>query len=178
MRWFIVFLLIANILLFFWVQQESLRPSPQSEMPPPEIGRLRLLNESPESEVNALPEARSPADDATAMLTAEPVHAEADPAPAKDTVSVGLENQIDPSVQAESSGITQPTEPTVSSGAPELVEAVVPVERIAEIPGIPPEATLSDEAQSAWQPAAPEVVIAMPSPIQWWILATTAEPPR
>ena len=166
MRWFIVFLLIANILLFFWVQQESLRPSPQSEMPPPEIGRLRLLNESPESEVNAVPEPISPADDETAMHTAEPVNPEAAPTategPQQSNVRVAKDNQIDPSGQAESSRIMQPTD---SSGAPESAEAVVPVERIAELPGVPPEATQNDVAKSAGSPAEPEVVIAPPLPL-------------
>lgn len=45
MRWFIVFLVVANVILFFWVQQES-RPLPADvRLPPPDVGRLRLLTE-------------------------------------------------------------------------------------------------------------------------------------
>ncbi len=45
MRWFIVFLIVANVILFFWVQQQS-RPLPgEAALPPPDVGRLRLLSE-------------------------------------------------------------------------------------------------------------------------------------
>ena len=45
MRWFIVFLIVANVTLFFWVKQES-RPLPaDTRLPPPDVGRLRLLTE-------------------------------------------------------------------------------------------------------------------------------------
>jgi hypothetical protein len=44
-RWFIVFLIVANVILFFWVQQQS-RPLPgEASLPPPDVGRLRLLTE-------------------------------------------------------------------------------------------------------------------------------------
>lgn len=46
MRWFVVFLLIANIGLYFWVQHQS-RPLPAApELPPPDIGRLQLAAEN------------------------------------------------------------------------------------------------------------------------------------
>ena len=45
MRWFIAFLIVANVILFFWVQQQS-RPLPGlASLPSPDIGRLRLLSE-------------------------------------------------------------------------------------------------------------------------------------
>ena len=45
MRWFIAFLIVANVILYFWVQQQS-RPLPGlSTLPSPDIGRLRLLSE-------------------------------------------------------------------------------------------------------------------------------------
>lgn len=45
MRWFVALLLVANVILFFWVQQQS-RPTPGSvSLPPPEVGRLRLMSE-------------------------------------------------------------------------------------------------------------------------------------
>ena len=59
MRWFIVLLLVSNVILFFWVEQESLRSSRHSSIPPPDVGRLRLLQEgvdNSEAEVPAPPE--------------------------------------------------------------------------------------------------------------------------
>lgn len=47
MRWFIVFLLVANVVLFFWVQQQLRPPPGMGELPPPEVGRLRLMSEVP-----------------------------------------------------------------------------------------------------------------------------------
>ena len=45
MRWFIALLVVANVVLFFWVQQQS-RPLPGSmALPPPDVGRLRLMSE-------------------------------------------------------------------------------------------------------------------------------------
>ncbi|MGB5639304.1 MAG: hypothetical protein WBM63_09305, partial [Sedimenticolaceae bacterium] len=45
MRWFIALLVVANVVLFFWVQQQS-RPLPGSmALPPPDVGRLRLMTE-------------------------------------------------------------------------------------------------------------------------------------
>ena len=45
MRWFIVFLIVANVILFFWVQHESRPSSAEMRLPPPDVGRLRLLTE-------------------------------------------------------------------------------------------------------------------------------------
>ena len=70
MRWFIVFLLIANILLFFWVQQDALRPASHGEIPPPEIGELRLLNEPPAPERPVATEPALAAEDGGAVANA------------------------------------------------------------------------------------------------------------
>lgn len=54
MRWFIAFLLVANVVLFFWVQHQS-RPVPGSaSLPPPDIGRLRLMSEVEEAAEEAV----------------------------------------------------------------------------------------------------------------------------
>lgn len=45
MRWFVVFLVVANLVLYFWVKQQSLPPPGVSALAPPDIGRLRLLSE-------------------------------------------------------------------------------------------------------------------------------------
>lgn len=43
MRWFVLFLLLANVALFFWLQQQSRMPP--SASPSPDIGTLRLRTE-------------------------------------------------------------------------------------------------------------------------------------
>lgn len=48
MRWFVVLLLVSNVILFFWVEQESLKSTREASIPPPEIGRLRLLKDGQE----------------------------------------------------------------------------------------------------------------------------------
>lgn len=59
MRWFVVFLLIANILLFIWVQQHSRSGAFNDTEALPEVGRLRLMSESgaPEASTPSKPEA-------------------------------------------------------------------------------------------------------------------------
>ena len=44
MRWFIVFLLIANVAFFFWVQQESGKLEKAAALAPPDIGQLHLVD--------------------------------------------------------------------------------------------------------------------------------------
>ena len=52
MRWFIALLIVANVILFFWVQQQS-KPLPGSaSLPPPDVGRLRLLSELEEERLD------------------------------------------------------------------------------------------------------------------------------
>jgi hypothetical protein len=45
MRWFLVFLLLANLVLYLWMAYGE-SPRPAHEPPPPDIGRLRLLHEA------------------------------------------------------------------------------------------------------------------------------------
>lgn len=45
MRWFVVFLLLANLVLYLWVAYGE-SPRPVHDLPPPDIGRLRLLHEA------------------------------------------------------------------------------------------------------------------------------------
>lgn len=45
MRWFVVFLLLANMVLYIWMAYGE-SPRPAHEPPPPDIGRLRLLHEA------------------------------------------------------------------------------------------------------------------------------------
>jgi hypothetical protein len=48
-RWFIVLLLVANLVLFFWLQHDSLPDAPVAELPPPGVGQLVLAPEMPDA---------------------------------------------------------------------------------------------------------------------------------
>jgi hypothetical protein len=53
-RWLIFFLLVANVALFFWLQQQS-RPAPGSSvLPPPDVGNLRLRHELHRAQASAI----------------------------------------------------------------------------------------------------------------------------
>jgi hypothetical protein len=53
-RWLIFFLLVANVALFFWLQQQS-RPAPGSSvLPPPDVGNLRLRHELHRPQASAI----------------------------------------------------------------------------------------------------------------------------
>ena len=92
MRWFIVFLIVANVILFFWVKQQSQPVPGTSALPPPDIGRLRLLSESEEGGEEVLAyeddEASSTIDPAARELPpVEPASSTTEPA----EVAVGLD---------------------------------------------------------------------------------------
>jgi len=72
MRWFIAFLVVANVILFFWMQQQS-RPVPGSQaLPPPDIGRLRLMSEVEREAAKAVDDGRSRDDARESVGTSEP----------------------------------------------------------------------------------------------------------
>ena len=118
MRWFIVFLIVANVILFFWVQQES-RPRPADvRLPPPDVGRLRLLSEMPSSPAGEEAQAadrsagESPdpgaAADATASSEAEPALA-----PVKVDTSTEAAPEADGAAEVVSSGAELVADPAV-----------------------------------------------------------------
>ena len=78
MRWFVVFLVVANLVLYFWVKQQSLLSPGASTLAPPDIGRLRLLSELQEQ--GGQPESEIPADSPASTVpdggTSEEVPAE------------------------------------------------------------------------------------------------------
>jgi len=102
-RWFIVFLIVANVILFFWVQQQS-RPLPGlATLPSPDIGRLRLLSEVDGETVH---------DDAGS----EPSTAESEPStvgaePVKSTEPSGVEPEQETSVEPLVAATTATPEP-------------------------------------------------------------------
>jgi hypothetical protein len=45
-RWFVVLLVVANLILFVWLEQEAKRDRPAvTALPPPDVGRLELVDE-------------------------------------------------------------------------------------------------------------------------------------
>ena len=124
MRWFIVFLLVANVILFFWVQQES-RPRPADvRLPPPDVGRLRLLTEMQSSP--ARQEAQS---------AERPAGESPDPdLAAEATVSSEVEPALVP-VQIDTSGEAAPeavrSSEVGSSGDARVADPAVPDRRAA-----------------------------------------------
>ena len=141
MRWFIVFLIVANVILFFWVQQES-RPRPADvRLPPPDVGRLRLLTEMRSSaaaegvESAGRPGASSnpgPAAGAVASPDAEPVLA---PAQADSRAQTPTQS-VPPAQVADSidTGVADPETAVVADQvAPVAKEAAVTLRGVSDI---------------------------------------------
>jgi len=95
-RWFVVLLLLANIVLFFWVQQQS-KPAPGStSLPPPEVGRLRLITEIAEPQLTDTPPASAAKDaEDQVQVAAGPRKApmSTSPAPTPDTASAAADEE-------------------------------------------------------------------------------------
>lgn len=173
MRWFVVFLIVANVILFFWVQQQS-RPLPgESALPPPDVGRLRLLSElekEPEAvderaaepifvEENAMEAAVVP----VPPVEAEPLVVEEAPqAPAvsgADLESAELslpltEQESADQPNAGSPAVTEVIESPGTEGEIVVPEAVAHAEEPLEQP---PEVTGEQSVQVAEEPAIPPV---------------------
>ncbi len=113
MRWFIVLLLVANVILFFWVEQESLNSSKYSSIPPPDVGRLRLLKEGVETEAPAPPQIAEVQRDApkAEAQTLQRVDIVAEPVPTDTPQATPDPAVVDASSAAE-----------VSAAAPEQVD--------------------------------------------------------
>ncbi len=54
MRWFVLLLLMANLILFVWTQQQSRQTAALREVALPEIGHLRLMSEVGEDDSEAV----------------------------------------------------------------------------------------------------------------------------
>ena len=110
MRGLVVFLLIANLVLYLWVRHENMASAVRAALPPPEIGTLKLRNE---------------AEDAASADAVLPPAAVDDPG-----IDVAVaERATDLTVSSEPEApapenLTHQTTPV--SGAPERDEAVLP----------------------------------------------------
>jgi hypothetical protein len=106
MRWFVVFLLLANLVLYLWVAYGE-SPRPAHDLPPPDIGRLRLLHEA---EPAGQAELAIPGDPVTEMSPGQPRlletgpgeggrdtgYAAAEPAEAGDEMSLPIARSAPP----------------------------------------------------------------------------------
>jgi hypothetical protein len=76
MRWFVIFLVVANLLLYLWLRYESLPPT-AGEIPPPEVGQLRLMHEPAVEGADSAPpppeEVPAARDTAGPVITDQPV---------------------------------------------------------------------------------------------------------
>ena len=171
MRWFVVFLIVANVILFFWAEQQS-RPLPgESALPPPDVGRLRLLSElekEPEAvdesvaepvfvEENAMEVAAVP----VPPVEAEPLVVEEAPqAPAVSGADLESAELSLPLIETESAGqsnggspaVTEVIESPSAEGKVFVPEAVAHAEEPLEQP---PEVTGEQSVQVAEEPAIP-----------------------
>ena len=152
MRWFIVFLLIANILLFFWVQQEALRPSSHSDIPPPEFGELRLLNEPPAPEVAPVPGPATAAVGEGASASDTQVEAAIPDTPAEVAVA---DTRVEPAVP-DTPAETAPADTRVEPSVPEIPAevAVADTQVDAAMLEVPVETAAADTQVEA---AAPDI---------------------
>lgn len=144
MRWFIVFLIVANVILYFWVQQQS-RPLPGvTTLPSPDIGRLRLKSEVEEeellsdSETPEPPLAEAESDAIAASPVAEATVAEEPGVEMSQSAEVAdTESTAGPDVvmEVEEAPDDQPIPiaPQTPESAEELItEAVEPPDSLAE----------------------------------------------
>jgi len=143
-RWFIAFLIVANVILFFWAKQQS-RPAPDSStLPPPDIGRLRLL-----TELEKAPET------ASAVVQGTPVDVEPAGMQATEPLSPEVATPISgPEAMPETDGNG---EEAVSSPVP------LPVQE-SELPAIPPEPPAEPVVANA-APALPQPEVTLPEDI-------------
>lgn len=170
MRWFIVLLLLANVVMFFWVQQQS-RPVPGSvALAPPDIGRLQLKREQ------ALAAASKAPDPLPQALIEPAIPVQSEPAPSQAPVETpvvspgqrpsgpepGLVSAESP-VAAVTQGIPEATEPEVPAAAFELQATTLRPTQAAEPESVEPP---SDAAVELVESAGPDDASSAGSPGQ------------
>jgi hypothetical protein len=157
-RWFIALLLLANVVLFFWVQQQS-KPAPGStSLPPPEVGHLRLMNEpggAPPPDDLAGPAASASGPDASPAAVSE---AASVPSSAAGPLTA---EAIVPATRAEAPQISAPqpaparSRPGGAISTPEALPDLAPSSSPAAN-GQPETAVLPDDSADVAEPAGPE----------------------
>ena len=127
MRWFIVLLLIANLALFFWLQNDSVRDESVAAPPPPDIGRLELLDlDSPEGrskETASVTVAGPPSAGAPGEASTPAQPPDTDPVPPAESPAPSVTVQTDTG-ESETSMVTAATPSSASGSAPRAPEGL------------------------------------------------------
>lgn len=171
MRWFIVFLIVANVILYFWMQQESRPVSNGAALSPPEIGRLRLLSELDVGTATAVAPATSSVPPIGAPIdltgeqpssTAPPLVAPSDPGP----TSLGdrRESAVQDAVHVEDAVPERIDQSNQGMTAPVVAESIV--ENAALSAAVPNSSEDSLATSTGQEPeAVPEIRTEVPEPV-------------
>ncbi|WP_078118241.1 hypothetical protein [Thiosocius teredinicola] len=159
MRWFVVFLLIANIILFIWVQQHSQSDSASKTQALPEVGRLRLMSESAEQE-----QAKSSKRDESPLIGTQDYSGSAAESDDDDAGQRATLAQAEARAEENEPTVPQPDGRAVPPGddlqvAP-LADAGPPPEQVAKAPQTEPQVLpepVAEETADVDQADAPEV---------------------
>ena len=186
MRWFIVLLLLANLGLFFWLQHDSLPDVPVAALPPPDVGRLQLLNDNPAPAAPVSPNARFPeiqpfvaggqdiapeaAPEPVVPAVSAPELATPESAPQQQESSTRIAAEIVAEEKREEAVVDRPEEPSTLTSKPAEPDVSVDTARsesavtaVAVAPAmnaesVSPEQSRSDEPlNTAKVPSAPPV---------------------
>lgn len=162
MRWFIVLLLVANLALFFWLQHDALRDEPVVALPPPDIGRLQLLDLNRPDE--------KPASDIPTVVDSSPRSAfDADPPgrlPGVDSARPVVASVTEPEDPAGEGPLSRgPPDRDMSDGLPEI-DSNRTIDAPATDAPVPPDSELSElsiVASASPTPAdGPETAVPVP----------------
>lgn len=118
MRWILGFLVVVNLLVFTWTSLQSPGPQARSELPLPDIGNLRMINEqtSPGVVVQAIV-APSP------LGAPEPIDADMSPVTSVEDASPAV--AVEPAIDAVAVAETEPEPEHVST--PEFAQPADPL---------------------------------------------------
>lgn len=171
MRWFVVFLVVANLILFFWLERQSSHERPTvASLPAPDIGRLQLVEEA-DSEPPDAPAPVASSEEPVPAATPDPVPVDAprvsetggEPVSPEPGPGPGPEPEPEPEAELE-------PEPELATASPPASVDVEPAP--GEVAGQAAEETappLEEPAQTVEAPAPPaappvEVAVAMTDP--------------
>lgn len=150
MRWFVIFLLLANIALYFWVQRESRPADEPASLAAPDVGHLRLLRDELETGVSPATGA-SPVNGAT--------DSEGGPAAVEMPVSAVSESATDTAASVPMVTGVDPAQPpaTILPGGEPVGEKEVDAQADEFVPPADPEPQLpQDPIEVQWVESAPD----------------------
>jgi hypothetical protein len=145
-RWFVIFLLLANIALYFWVQQQSRPATVPDPLTAPDVGNLRLLRDELTTGMAARSDTRPPGQSADPSVdsfrngadVATPEASVADAGPDSGSAGLPVSEGLEPTPVAADMPSPQDNATTETQALP------------AEIPQrLPAVSTLAAEAEKA-----------------------------